>query len=297
MAEYPHNSLAAPRISVVIPTYNRGAELRSCLAALIPAFPADAEVIVVSDGGDRAGFPDLSEFEQALRLTVVHATHGGPARARNTGLERARGDIVVFTDDDCLPHSEWVERMAKRISHDPPVAAGGKTFNGLPDNPYAVAAQLILDMGERDQNQRHYGPVFFPANNLAFPADALRSIGGFDESYQTSEDRELCRRWLRAGHGLVKAPDALVTHCPLMNLRTFWRKHLAYGRGAAQFHRSSDQDWPAKCAAFHRRVPWLAAAEMADQKIGRRLRVYAILVVWEVANLLGYLQGKWNIRG
>lgn len=290
-------SSAAPRISLVIPTYNRGAELLVCLTALVSAFPDDAEVIIVSDGGDRAGFPDLSEFERALRLTVVHADHGGPARARNIGLRRARGDVVVFTDDDCLPRPGWLERIAGRVRCDPPVAAGGETLNGLPGNPYATAAQLILDMAERDQNQRDYGPAFFPTNNIAFPAAPLRAIGGFDEGYRTSEDREVCRRWLRMGHGLVKAPDAVVVHRALLDFRRFWRKYVAYGSGAARFHDGSDEDWPAKSAAFHRRVPWLAAAELADQKIQRRMPVYAILMLWEAANFVGYVQGKWRNRG
>jgi len=285
-----------PRLSVVIPTYNRAARLQSCLEALVRGFPADAEVIVVNDGGDRDSFPDLSPFEETLHLSVIHDSHGGPACARNIGLRNAAGEVVAFTDDDCLPLPNWLERLAAAVRLDPPEAAGGRTLNGLPGNTFATAAQLILDMGERDQRRRSYGPAFYPSNNIAFPTAALRTIGGFDESFRTSEDRELCRRWQRAGFGLVKAPDAVISHAPDMTLRKFWRKYVSYGSGAARFHGSSDDGWRRESAAFHRRVPALAWAEMAEQRIEQRASVSAALLLWEFANLTGYLQGKWSGR-
>jgi len=284
--------LESLRVSVVIPTYNRGEQLRRCLHALARDFPGDAEVIVVSDGGDTAAFPDLSCFQESLRLTVVHAEHGGPAHARNQGLERVRAPVVAFTDDDCLPRPGWLENLTRRVSADPPTAAGGLTLNGLPHNPWAVTAQLILDMGERDSLQRNYGPVFYASNNIAFPTDALRKLGGFDPEFRTSEDRELCRRWLRAGFRLTKASDAELEHAPQLNLARFWRRYIAYGSGAADFHHKGRERWSMNSLGFHYRVPRLAAAEMAEKKIRCRTRVYGLLVLWEFANLLGFIRAK-----
>ena len=289
----PAGQPSGPRISIVIPTFNRGVQLQVCLDALSRGFPPDAETIVVSDGGDRAAFPDLSRFEKTLNLRVVHAEHGGPAHARNRGLEHARAPIVAFIDDDCLPQSGWLDRIAGSVALDPPTAAGGITLNGLPENVWSAAAQLILDMGERDQRERNYDPVFYPTNNIAFPTESLRGIGGFDSAFRTSEDREVCRRWLQAGYRLVKAPDAVLAHAPQLDLARFWQRCAAYGSGAAQFHGSSGQPWHRESLAFHARVPCLAAAETRHEKLRRRVAIFAVLLLWELANLLGFIKQTW----
>ncbi len=283
-----------PTISVVVPTYNRSAQLRSCLTGLATDIPSCTEVIVVSDGGDRAIFPDLSEFELKLNLTVIHTHHAGPAHARNTGLKASRAPVVAFIDDDCIPRPGWLKRLTERVCLDPPVAAGGLTLNGLPGNICAETAQLILDIGELDQRQREFGPLFYPSNNIAFPKDPLVAIGGFDSAFTTSEDRELCRRWLQAGFGLIKAVDAVISHSPQMNLRRFWRKYVSYGSGAARFHGGYHERWLLNSLGFHLRIPKLAATEMSQRNIDRRTMIYAMLLVWEAANAIGYFKHKWK---
>jgi GT2 family glycosyltransferase len=266
----------------------------ACLELLSVDFPVDSEVIVVSDGGDRDRFPDLSNLNDVLNLTVIHIEHGGPAHARNQGLRRVNSPVVVFLDDDCLPHPGWFENMLEAVNLDPPVAVGGKTLNGIPDNVYSAAAQLVLDLEERDQQERSYEPVFYPSNNLAFPTEALRALGGFNQQFRTAEDRELCRRWLKAGYGLVKAPGAVISHQAILNFTSYWKKFAAYGEGAAKFHGSSLDDWPDYSFAFHIRVPALAVREMSATGLQHRLTLLALLGVWELANLFGFIKEKWN---
>jgi glycosyltransferase involved in cell wall biosynthesis len=282
------------RASVIIPTLNRPQQLLACLELLSVDFPGDSEVIVVSDGGDRDRFPDLGNFTDLLNLTVIHTEHGGPAHARNQGLLKANSPIVVFLDDDCLPHRGWFENMLDAVKLDPPVAAGGKTLNGVPDNVYSAAAQLVLDLAERDQQENCYKAVFYPSNNLAFPTGALRALGGFNPQFRTAEDRELCRRWLRAGNGLVKAPAAVISHQANLNFTSYWRKFAAYGQGAAKFHGSFSDGWPDYSLTFHFRVPALAAREISATGLRHRFALLALLGVWELANLCGFMKEKWN---
>lgn len=272
--------------------------MQACLHALAEGFPADAEVIVVSDGGDKAAFPDLSRFKERLNLTVIHAEHGGPAHARNQGLERVKSPVVAFLDDDCVTQAGWLKRIAARVSLDTPLAVAGKTINGRPNNVYATAAQLVLDLMERDWRQRKYSPSFYPSNNMAFPSAALQKAGGFNSAFRTAEDREVCRRWLQAGYRLAKAPDAVLSHMPQLNLARYWHQFVAYGEGAAKFHGSSPEEWRKESLAFHLRVPALALEEFAEQDLQRRIALSALLLVWEVANLVGFLKGKWkqNLR-
>lgn len=200
------------RISVIIPTFDRPDSLTTCLQALAQSFPVDAETIVVSDGGSLDLEPRLAPFVKPLRLRYSLVPHGGPASARNHGLAAALGEVVAFIDDDCRPRPGWLQALTTGVSLSPPCATGGRTLNGLLANPYAEVSQLVLDLVARYERETHGHESFFPSNNFAFPTVALRRIGGFDESYRTAEDRELCRRWRKAGFALAQVPEAVVDH-------------------------------------------------------------------------------------
>jgi GT2 family glycosyltransferase len=278
-------------ISVIIPTLDRPKLLSKCLQTLVASFPQDAETIVVSDGGTVSLEPYIEPFVESLRLRYVRAPHRGPAAARNYGLEVARGRIVLFTDDDCQPRPGWVASLASGVSLSPPGAVGGITLNGVSANPYDDAAQVVLDLVARHDTAMGWSPRFFPSNNLAFPAETLRAIGGFDESFRTAEDRELCRRWRHAGFSLNRVPEAIVEHAPNLDFRGFVRQFLAYGRGAAQFHASSETASFRESVGFHLRLPIYGWREMLLRGLGRGAKLAGLLLVWEFLTFAGFLAG------
>lgn len=79
---------------------------------------------------------------------------------------------------------------------------------------------------------------FFASNNFALPADRFQAMGGFDTSFPlaAAEDRELCDRWLHHGYRMVYAPKVQIHHFHKLSLKSFWRQHFNYGRGAFCFH-------------------------------------------------------------
>jgi GT2 family glycosyltransferase len=277
------------RVSVVIPTYDRPGPLRQCLTALAIGFPPDAETIVVADGGQIDLHPVVASFVTPLRLRLLHTPNRGPAAARNRGIAMARGRILAFTDDDCRPRPGWVAALASHVSDASPRAAGGLTLNGLPENVYADAAQLIVTLLSR--HDRHLsGPApLLAANNLACPAEPLRRLGGFDERFRTAEDRDLCRRWKAAGFGLTRASNAVVDHDAGLDLGRFTAKFFAYGRGAARFHDAGAAAAWRDTAGFHLRLPHLLGPELRRRGLSRGAGILALLALWETANLAGYL--------
>lgn len=277
------------RVSVIIPTRGGASPLRTCLGALAHAFPPDSETIVVSDGDSVNLEPLLRDFVEPLRLRCIHVPHGGPAWARNRGLEIARGEIAAFTDDDCRPRPGWLDALVARVSSSPPCAAGGITFNGLASNPFADAVQVVLDIVARHERDSCGEVRFFPANNCAFPTVELRRLGGFDESFRTAEDRELLRRWRAAGHEMRLTADAVVDHDADLGMAGFVRKFYAYGRGAARFHSTAIGDSYGDSVSFHLRVPALVAPEVRRRGPRRGASLVSLLALWEGANLVGFL--------
>ncbi len=232
--------VAAPIVSVVIPTHNRPGPLRACLQALEQQdLPREQfEVVVVDDGSAAPPTSLIEAFDGRIRVSLVSQNNAGPAAARNAGAKRASGRIVAFTDDDCRPERGWVRALAACIDQDADALAGGRTVNALPDNLYATASQLLISYLYDYYNRSLGAAAFLTSNNFAMRADRFHAVGGFDERFPLAagEDRDLCDRWLRNGMRLVYTPDAVVRHAHPLSLRGFVRQHANYGRGAFHYH-------------------------------------------------------------
>jgi glycosyltransferase involved in cell wall biosynthesis/GT2 family glycosyltransferase len=276
-----------PSCSIIIPTRGRPAQLASCLDALAGISYSDFEVVVVDDNGGRDDLERvLAQFRDRLQLKLHVQDTRGPAAARNAGAERARGALLAFTDDDCRPAADWLERLAEVTT--PIVAAGGHTVNALPHNPFASTSQLVIDIGYRQNNGVRDAARFFTSNNLLVPARGFHEVGGFDPSFITSEDRDFCDRWIAHGYSLTYAPAALVYHAHDLTFRGFVKQQFAYGRGAARYHRAHGRRWNRRVTiepSFYLRLfryPF-------EHERGREMfRQTALLQLWNLVNLGGF---------
>jgi GT2 family glycosyltransferase len=278
--------------SIIIPTYSRPAELANCLEALTRQhLTTDSfEVIVVDDGSLAPPDAVVQRFGDRLDVSLLPVHHSGPAAARNQGAERARGRFLAFTDDDCRPAPDWLLALKACCTALPDHIIGGRTLNALEANPYATTSQLIIDTAYGWYNASGAGEArFFASNNMALAADRFRTVGGFDRSFTTSEDREFCDRWLQNGYRLTYAPEAIVYHAHTLSLRGMWRQHFGYGRGAWRFHRIRERrrrgslrpDWE-----FYRR---LAIAPFAQDHGTRKGMIAALMLTAQMANCAGFL--------
>ncbi len=229
-----------PFFSVVIATYARPKQLAACLQSLTRLdYPRENfEVIVVDDGSETPPLTTVAAVSAQIDVRMVTQARAGPATARNTGVEHARGEFIAFTDDDCAPAADWLRRLAGHLHADPDRMLGGHTINSLRGNLFSDASQLLVDY-----LYAYYGAAgkpagFFTSNNMALQKGRFQMTGGFDTTYPfaAAEDRELCDRWLQLGYRMEYAADAVVYHAHALKLRSFWRQHLHYGRGAYQFH-------------------------------------------------------------
>jgi GT2 family glycosyltransferase len=227
-------------ISVIIPTYRRSRQLQKCLTALIRQdYPKNRfEVIVVNDDYETPIDNILSQFQDKLQLYLLNQSHLGPGSGRNLGVQKAKGQYLAFTDDDCAPASDWLNKLTSVITDKPECAVGGKIINALSENPYATASQMIIDYVYSYYNVNHVQSLFFTTSNLTVPAKLFHEIGGFDSKNFpfASEDRDLCDRWLEKGNKMIYQPDALVYHFHKYNFFTFCRQHFLYGQGNFQLY-------------------------------------------------------------
>lgn len=199
-----------PIISVIIPVWNSPGLLRRCLDALEGQNLArDTFEIIVVDNGSTDNSADVARSVPGV--IVLNETRPGSYTARNRGLQHARGTYVAFTDADCLPAPDWLEKA---------LAAAGRH----PDAGVLAGRIELFEEGETE------GPVFTDYERLfSFPqAHAARGncatanwfsrktvfeeLGGFDERLKSGGDRQMALRIKQAGLPLIHVPEMLVLH-------------------------------------------------------------------------------------
>lgn len=285
----------ARRFSVVVPTYERPAALRACLAALTAQdYPRDDfEIVVVDDGSPTPLAADALPAMHGVACRLLRVANGGPGGARNVGAAAAEGRYLAFTDDDCRPAPGWLRELDAALARAPAAMVGGRTVNALDRNGWAATSQVIVAMAYEFYNADPARARFFAANNLALPADLFAAVGGFcAEGFRVaSEDRELCDRWRHAGHRLAYAPEAVVAHAHELTLESFCRQHFRYGRGAMRYHRVRMQRHSGRLREdlpFHVQLPRLWRRATHAMTARERGDVAWRLLLWQLCNAAGY---------
>jgi glycosyltransferase involved in cell wall biosynthesis len=94
-------------VSIIIPAYNAERTLGECLDGCLAQGYPNTEVIVVDDGSTDG----TERVARARNVGYIRQENGGPAKARNTGAREAEGEIIAFTDSDCIPEANWIEAL------------------------------------------------------------------------------------------------------------------------------------------------------------------------------------------
>jgi LmbE family N-acetylglucosaminyl deacetylase/glycosyltransferase involved in cell wall biosynthesis len=272
--ERPDAFVPVVRISVVIPTFDRIADLKRTLAALETeraGLPFGVEVVVVDDGSRDGTGPFLSEWAgRAPRTKVLSQANAGPARARNRGAAAATGELVLFLGDDTVPEPGFlsVHERAHRLGGPGPLAVLGYTtwdadrmrvtpfLTHLNENGTQFGYSIISDPDDVPFN-------FFYTSNVSLPRGTFLVLGGFDEEfpYAAWEDVEFAYRATRANPALrmVYRPAARTRHHHPTTLPSFRRRQRKAGEAAATFARKHPE-----------LASWLGLEEAARVGIGRR---------------------------
>lgn len=198
----------APLLSVVIPNRNGAATIERCLEAAFAAHGADFEVIVADDASEDDSLARIGRFPcRVVRLP----RHAGAGAARNAGARAARGEVLFFTDVDCLIQPDALARAVAALAGARNLAVGG-TYTIAPSRPRffdRFQSVFIHHFETRGAPQTDY----LATHALAIPARAFRRHAGFTEdALAMIEDVEFSHRLRRAGCRLVMDPALQVRH-------------------------------------------------------------------------------------
>ena len=231
-----------PSVSVVVCSYNGSATIRDTLDSLARLDYPDYEVIVINDGSK----DKTPEIAAEYNVRLISTENQGLGKARNEGLAIARGEIVVYTDDDAYPPPPWLRYLARAFmesNHDciggpnlvPP--EDGWTGQCVADSPGGPLPVLLTD-----DIAEHV-----PGCNMAFRRERLAAIGGFDPLYRAAgDDVDVCWRLLDGGGTIGYMAAAMVWHHRRATVKGYWRQQIGYGEAEALL----EQKWPGRFSAL-----------------------------------------------
>ncbi|MGF1569268.1 MAG: glycosyltransferase [Nodosilinea sp.] len=201
-------------ISIIIPVYNGGDAFKACLQSLKTHLPAvddlSTEVIVVADGCTDGSDQQAEKFGATVLRT---ASPGGPARARNLGAQRAKGELLFFIDADVTIHADTIPQVASLFKSDEKLAAAIGSYDDSPGAANFLSQYKNLFHHYTHQTGRAEASTFWGACGI-IRHKAFKAVGGFDERYRkpSIEDIELGYRLKRKGYSIRLCKDIHVKH-------------------------------------------------------------------------------------
>jgi O-antigen biosynthesis protein len=226
----PPRPSAIPMVSVVICAYNAERTMRPCLESLRKLEYPNYEVVIVDDGSSDTTAEISMDFPE---FRLIRQANKGLSVARNVGMHAARGEIIAYTDSDCVVDPHWLTLMVRAMEEGGFDGCGGPNLS--PHEEGRVEACCAASPGApchvlvSDSRAEHLAGC-----NMIFTKAALLKVGGFDPIFRTAgDDVDVCWRMIDAGFTLGFAPAAFVWHFRRNTIKAYYGQQRGYGRAEA----------------------------------------------------------------
>lgn len=225
-------------ISIVIPTKNNGDIIERCLVSIRKQnYPSDDIEIIIVDGHSHDDTVDIAKKHGCI---IKYEEHGTISYARNLGIKAAKGQIVAFTDADCVVDINWIKEAVKLFT-DPAIAAvGGPNITPDDDSSFARNVGAVLSFLSRAGARYGYEgkeveEIYHnPTCNVFYQKKVLLEVGGFNQNLVTVDDEELDYRIRKNGYKILYTPFSKVYHYRRPSWKRFMKMAYTYGLGRMQ---------------------------------------------------------------
>jgi O-antigen biosynthesis protein len=229
----PPGAPHTPMVSVVICAYNAERTMRQCLESLTRLAYPNYEVVIVDDGSSDQTAQISKDFPQ---FRLIRQTNKGLGIARNVGAHAARGEIIAYTDSDCVVDPHWLTLMVRAMQEGGFDGCGGPNY--APHEDGRVEACVAASPGApchvliSDSTAEHLAGC-----NMIFTRAALDQVGGFDPRFTSAgDDVDVCWRMLGRGLRLGYSPAAFVWHFRRNTISAYYGQQRGYGRAEAMLY-------------------------------------------------------------
>ena len=220
-----------PYFSVIIPVYNRPAEVDDLLRSLADQSFQDFEVMLVEDGSTVRCDDVAARYEDHLNLHYYYKENEGRSIARNYGIERSAGDYLIFFDSDCVIPKDYFKILKAELEREPVDCFGGPdaASDDFSDVQKAINFSMTSFLttggirGGKVQLEKFVPRSF----NMGYSRKVWEKVGGFREMF--SEDIDMSTRIRQAGFTTRLIRDAYVYHKRRVDLKKFARQTYVFG--------------------------------------------------------------------
>src|SRR5581483_3132701 len=226
----PPQPAAPPMVSVVACAYNTERTMRPCLESLRKLDYPNFEVVIVDDGPRDTTAAIAMDFPE---FRLIRQTNKGLSVARNVGMRAARGELIAYTDSDCVVDPHWLTLMVRAMREQGFDGCGGPNYapheEGWIEACCAASPGAPCHVLTGDDRAEHLAGC-----NMVYRKAALEAIGGFDPQFTAAgDDVDICWRLLDAGFALGFCPAAFVWHFRRNTIRAYYGQQRGYGKAEA----------------------------------------------------------------
>ncbi len=215
-----------PRVSVVVCSYNGGKTLERCLESLKEVDYPDFEVVLVDDGS-QDNTPEIAARHPWI--VSIRQENLGLSYARNVGGHAASGEIIAYTDSDCMADPDWLYYLVQTLTGGNYAGVGGPNISP-PAEDWIQACVSAAPGGPSHVLLTDVVAEHIPGCNMAFYKWAFEKVGGFDPEYRKAgDDVDFCWRLQQEGQVIAFSPAAIVWHYRRFTLKAFRKQQEGYG--------------------------------------------------------------------
>ncbi len=240
------SSINKIKVSIIIPTYNEKEKLINCINSIYnQSYPNNLIEVIVIDDGSTDGTKNYLKYN-FKKVLLIEKQNTGAYDSRNRGINIATGDILAFTDSDCVADKNWINNIVKNIKDSKNIIAGGKIVH---KNNFIQKVIGISDFGEyQDDKIKNINAI--PTANLA-ASKIIFDKYRFDQSLKSSGDRLFSWKLFKDGFKLIYFPDIIIFHDPSIKLSRFFERKYRYGKSFIEI-RKNHPDLPgSKIVKYH----------------------------------------------
>lgn len=223
------------KVSVVIPLYNREKSIIPCLESLIRQTYPVHEIIVVDNNSSDNSYSIVEAFiekHKDNKIILLKEVVPGPSAARNKGITQATGDIIAFTDSDCIADRNWIKEIVE--AYDESIGGVAGNIKGyMPKNLVEKFLSIFTLRGlKTSQIFKQYTLLEggFPSANLSFRREVLEQLNGFEVTIRYGEDHDICARAYKLGYKIKYITKGLIYHCHRSSLVGLIKQSFGFGQ-------------------------------------------------------------------
>ncbi len=285
------NEADKPCISIVVPFYNSAKHLENCILALLSqSYPASRyEIIMVDNNSSDDSLRIVMNYPQIKLLSEIKP---GSYVARNRGVTESKGSVIAFTDSDCIPVPEWLDRISASLDSPSVGIIQGRRF-------YTTESRGLLLLEAYESERATYtfsgklkGLYYGYTNNMAVRRDVFDRCGPFLEVMRGSDSIFVNRAIEEYSSEIIRyVPDAAIRHLEIIKLRDYLDKRYIYGRSLEQNYNTRRKTHrkmtiPERCEIIH--------ATIKKQRYNIAESVYLIVLVF--AGMVCFMSGRLSVR-